>query len=121
MDDEGKGTGKLSKRGVNGIRTGHDKLREMKKVMQKHRYSNDFFTVYVGDSNTDLPCLLFADVGIIIGKGGSLIEICKRAGLNVFAGAKLNEIVRSSKETRNDKRLYHFKDWNEILEAGLLE
>ena len=120
MDKDGKGTGKLTKNGEDGIRTGPDKLREMKKVMDKKGYTDDILTIYVGDSNTDLPCLLFADIGIVIGRAGSLVETCKTVGVEVVTGASLRDVVRSSKE-KGRRRLYNFKDWNEILESGLLD
>ena len=122
MDHEGKGTGKLTKRGEGGIRTGHDKLREMRKLLEKNRHSNGTVTIYVGDSNTDLPCLLFADIGIIIGEGRSLVETCKRVGVEIINNARLNEIVMRSSEVKGSarKQLYQFQNWHKILDAGLL-
>lgn len=121
MDSQGKGTGNLTKRGDDGIRTGPDKLREMKKAMQKNGHSKNIITVYVGDSNTDLPCLLFADVGIIIGDGGSLIDTCKRVGIEVISGASLRQILYTPNERRDEKRLYHFHDWHAIAASGLID
>ena len=98
MDSEGKGTGKISKGDDSGICTGYDKLREMKKVIAEHATSDSFIMVYVGDSSTDLPCLLHADIGIIMGSGSSLLEICKRVGINVESGQSLRKIDRERQE-----------------------
>lgn len=68
-DEQGKGTGKLSKLADRGIRTGLDKLREMGEALEMQDRSagqrNDL-VVYAGDSNTDLPCLLAASVGFVV-------------------------------------------------------
>ena len=72
------GTGKMSKSGTSGVRTGLDKLREMSKVLSK---TGPQLTVYAGDSNTDLPCLLYASVGLILGDNKSLQSTLERLGL----------------------------------------
>lgn len=72
------GTGKMSKSGTSGVRTGLDKLREMSRVLSK---TGPQLTVYAGDSNTDLPCLLFASVGLILGDNKSLQSTLERLGL----------------------------------------
>ena len=122
MDTEGKGTGKLNKNDVDGMCTGPDKLREMKKAIGEIPQLENVVTVYVGDSNTDLPCLLHADVGIIIGDGASLLETCDRVGIKVNSGRSLRDIVREKQTTRKDGLMfYHFHDWRAIIESGLLE
>src|SRR5437762_13093294 len=116
MDSEGKGTGIISKGDSNGICTGYDKLREMKKVIKQHATSDSFITVYIGDSNTDLPCLLHADIGVVIGNGTNLIETCNRVGINVEYDGSLREI--SQKEPRKGViSLYHFYDWHGIISS----
>ena len=119
MDEEGKGTGIISKAFNTGICTGTDKLREMKVVIEKQGGSEDVVTVYIGDSDTDLPCLLHSDIGIIIGNGKSVRETCGRVGIKVESGPRLNEI-RKRKEG-DALTLYHFEDWNGIRESGLLD
>src|SRR5277367_4768633 len=109
MDDEGKGTGKMTKEGKMGICTGHDKLREMKTVLEKKSSSELIVTVYVGDSNTDLPCLLHADIGIIIGEGKSVIETCNRVGIKVQRAVPRQAIKPKEKEA--ELILYHCDDW----------
>src|SRR5579859_2212113 len=111
MDSEGKGTGKITKSNGDEIRNGLDKLREMKKVMQSHP-TEDAVTAYVGDSNTDLPCLLHADIGIIIGEAKSLRNTCERVGIRVENGASLREMTQIGKNVSAGHTLYWFFDWN---------
>jgi|SRR5271170_3837024 len=119
MDSEGNGTGKLSKEGEMGICTGHDKLREMKTVLKKKSSSESVVTVYVGDSNTDLPCLLHADIGIIIGEGKSVIETCNRVGIKVHRDLSRRAI--KPKEEKTELILYHYDDWTAIVNSMLLD
>lgn len=117
----GKGTGMLTKSDSEGIRTGPDKLREMKKVIEKYRISEDVITVYIGDSNTDLPCLLYADIGIIIGEGKSIVETCRRVGIQVEKGNQIDlNGVRKTKDEK-ERKLYHVEGWHEINKSGLIE
>jgi phosphoserine phosphatase len=119
MDSAGVGTGKLTKGEQGGIRNGPDKLGEMKQLLGD--VSRDI-TVYAGDSNTDLPCLLYADVGIIIGHAKSLIETCRRVGIVVKYGTSLKEIVQTKPLTKGPELiLYQFDDWYGVIESGLLE
>jgi thiamine phosphate phosphatase / amino-HMP aminohydrolase len=115
MDSSGVGTGKLSKSYEEGIRTGPDKLREMKQVLG----NSQSITVYIGDSNTDLPCLLHANIGIIIGSGESLIETCNRVGIAVEQEFSFNDTIQTWR--KGILTLYHFNDWYGIIESGLLE
>lgn len=43
---------------------------------------------YVGDSETDLMCLLDADVGVIMNSKG-MIDKCEKLGLRVLKGSEL--------------------------------
>jgi phosphoserine phosphatase len=117
MDSQGVGTGKITKGDDGGIRTGPDKLREMKQLLGN---AMERITVYVGDSNTDLPCLLYADIGIIIGDGKSLIETCNRVGIAVRNGISLKDIARTLGKDKG-LVLYHYKDWFGVIESGLLQ
>ena len=119
MDSEGRGTGKLTKEGKTGICTGHDKLREMKTVLEKKSSSEPIVTVYVGDSNTDLPCLLHVDIGIIIGEGKSVIETCNRVGIKVHKTLPREAIRPREKEA--EVILYHHHDWTEVVNSILLD
>ncbi|CAO1613993.1 unnamed protein product [Parajaminaea phylloscopi] len=79
LDESGRGTGMMTKSQATqpdgattgGIRTGMDKLREMRRIAIKHFEDSKItdkgqLIVYAGDSNTDLPCLLAASVGIVV-------------------------------------------------------
>ncbi|CAO1616799.1 unnamed protein product [Sympodiomycopsis kandeliae] len=75
-------TGKMSKKGVDGIRTAIDKSREMSRILSQQ--TDPQLVVYAGDSNTDLPCLLYASVGIIVGNNASLNGTLERLGLQQY-------------------------------------
>jgi soluble P-type ATPase len=117
MDSAGNGTGKITKSNEEGIRTGLDKLREMKRGLEN---VSDSVTVYIGNSNTDLPCMLDADIGIIIGDNGSLIETCRRVGIVVKYGATLKDVAQNGRK-ETDLILYQFSDWHAVIESGLLD
>jgi thiamine phosphate phosphatase / amino-HMP aminohydrolase len=119
MDSDGKGTGFISKGDESGICTGYDKLREMKKVIAEHSSSHLFTTVYVGDSDTDLPCLLHADIGIVMGDGATVIETCNRVGIQLRSHPSFREI--HPKRERQGNILYRFDSWHGIAQSGLLE
>jgi phosphoserine phosphatase len=118
---DGKGTGMLTKSDEEGICTGPDKLREMKKIVEKNGITEDVVTVYIGDSNTDLPCLLYADIGIIIGEGKSIIETCRRVGIPIDKGERIDVKDVGKRKDEKVKKLYHFEGWNEICESGLIQ
>ena len=119
MDSDGKGTGIISK-GDEGIYTGYDKWRKMKRAIAERPTSDSITMVYVGDSDTDLPCLLYAEIGIIMGEGSSLIETCNAVGIKVERNPSLREIGRRGDE-KEVLTLYHFQDWRGIISSGLLE
>ena len=119
MDAEGKGTGKMTEEGKMGICIGHDKLREMKTMLEKKPASESIVTVYVGDSNTDLPCLLHADIGIIIGEGKSVIETCNRVGIKVNRELSMQAI--KPREGKAEPILYHYDDWTAIVNSSLFD
>lgn len=102
VDERGLGTGRMSKsakdtegvplnesgEGLESIRTGIDKLRQMRSLI-KNRISQDGnlrsgeLVVFAGDSNTDLPCLLAASIGIVVASDseGSLEATLRRLNL----------------------------------------
>lgn len=61
------------------ILTGLDKVRMCEAISTK--YAGDTI-VYVGDSTTDIPCLLWADVGILIGSGDQVRDMLHQAGMD---------------------------------------
>ncbi|KAF2454772.1 hypothetical protein BDY21DRAFT_272177, partial [Lineolata rhizophorae] len=66
LDDPQGASGKLSKSGALGIRTSRDKLRLLRceQGVKNNLRRETNLVVYVGDSATDLECLLAADYGI---------------------------------------------------------
>jgi thiamine phosphate phosphatase / amino-HMP aminohydrolase len=120
MDSEGKGTGRITKDVESGICMGRDKLREMKKVTENNPTSDRVVTVYIGDSNTDLPCLLHADIGIVMGDSASLIETCKRVGIKLNHGSLTREMEKRRDDLK-DIALHQFRDWHAIIESGLFD
>jgi thiamine phosphate phosphatase / amino-HMP aminohydrolase len=121
MDAEGRGTGNITKGTGVGICTGYDKLREMKSVLSNRATESNvpFITVYLGDSNTDLPCLLHADVGVIMGNNQDFLAICERVGIHV--SRNLSPEALKENNARKGTILYHCKDWNEVVDSNFLE
>ncbi|KAF9897679.1 hypothetical protein BX616_005169, partial [Lobosporangium transversale] len=69
--------------------TGTDKLRAFRKIQEEYASKYGLAPVetkwaYLGDSSTDLGCLVEADVGIIIGNSKSLLVECERSGVQVI-------------------------------------
>lgn len=91
----GRGTGRLTKssdagesQGQFGIRIAQHKIREMNRIMASRQ---NVKTVFAGDSNTDLPCLLDSDVGLILGNSKSLRDTITRLGLDSHLSASVEE------------------------------
>ncbi|CAG8767706.1 1780_t:CDS:2, partial [Acaulospora colombiana] len=79
-------------------------------------------SVYIGDSDTDLPCMLEAHIGIIMGSNGKLTESCKKFEIVVVDGlvGKINmEDFSSMKKQRN--QLFRVQEWKEIFDSRLLD
>lgn len=109
-------TGKLTKSadasptGTSGIRTGLDKRREMRRIVsrsERERGKAVGPVVYIGDSNTDLPCLLEADVGIVIGENASLRKTLDRLAI---------PLVGSLADPAPKKQLVEAADWTAVLD-----
>ena len=105
FDERDIGTGNLSKHEGNteGIRVANDKLREMRKMLASWRATsshsdNEELVVYVGDSETDLLCLLEADVGVIMHSQG-MVDKCEKMGLEVKPG--LDDLQPRRKRTED--------------------
>ncbi|KAF9958619.1 hypothetical protein BGZ72_000117 [Mortierella alpina] len=68
--------------------TGTDKLHAFQKIQKDYAAKHDVAPTevkwaYIGDSSTDLGCMVEADVGIIVGKSKSLLTECERSGVQV--------------------------------------
>jgi len=68
--------------------------------------------VYLGDSVTDLGCLLSADVGVVL--GNRLDSTCKRVGVEVVRG--LRDVGDGIGEREARQRLYKVERLGEVLE-----
>ncbi|CAK9190324.1 unnamed protein product [Sphagnum troendelagicum] len=89
------------------------------------RLVGDSRAVYIGDSVTDLPCLLRADIGIVIGKSATLDRVADAFAIRrqpLYAGvlqAERDQCDRSSGWRKGSGVLYTVSSWHEI-EAFLL-
>ncbi|KAF8472771.1 hypothetical protein BDZ91DRAFT_790605 [Kalaharituber pfeilii] len=86
---------------THGIWTASDKLAIMHSLLPtpKSQSQSHSLTIYVGDSPTDLPCLLRADVGFVLGCNQTLEETCKRMGLKIVDGCPVGAIPPLNAET----------------------
>jgi len=105
--------------------TAGDKLRAVREVLQqqpkrererehgKGEGSSSSRWVYVGDSTTDLACLVEAHVGIVIADhdGGSLLGALRRFGREV------PHVTRAAER----HMMWWASDFDEILESGVLD
>ncbi|KAB8360704.1 hypothetical protein FH972_024440 [Carpinus fangiana] len=114
--DKESGTSDLTGTTIN-CKTGEDKVKQMRCVIEEgNREQNCALNIYVGDSATDLECLLEADIGICIrddpmGSGQKdLAEICGRVGLQV---AHISDASDPDKATA--RILYWARDYHEVL------
>lgn len=109
-------------------RTSDDKVDQMKLCLEDRTSNEDIspLVVYVGDSATDLECLLAADIGICIRDepmGSSqrdLSDICERVGIPV---EKISEAGVTLGSPRSDRLWWasSFEEiaaWISILTAG---
>ena len=117
VDRHGVTTGKFSRRLPKkdiGMWVASDKLAVMEEIIDsksrsRHGGNKDCeLTLYVGDSTTDLACLVNADLGIVMGKHGGLQGTCDRAGLEIQDGfaAPVGE--------KKSKKLYRVQDFVEL-------
>ncbi|PWY98519.1 DUF500-domain-containing protein [Testicularia cyperi] len=72
-------------------------------------------SVYIGDSNTDLPSLLEAKYGILMGSNASLLETIDRVGLS----HKLTSLDQfdPANDASGESTLIPVEDWNQALEV----
>lgn len=108
FDDCGVGTGHLSK-GQYTLRTGQDKASILQEIKAMNRGSR---VIYVGDSSTDLPALLGADIGVIMNTGKGLIEKCRK--LKILT-EHINTAYKSINEMTLENALYYIDNWSELL------
>lgn len=97
--------------GLSRILTGLDKLRVSKNIMSTHP---DATPVYVGDSATDIPCLLWADVGILIGAGDHVLEVLRRAGMVHFVCTPETWLTLDTRQRHAS--IVHVSNWNKVLD-----
>ncbi|CAM6045191.1 unnamed protein product [Sphagnum compactum] len=89
------------------------------------RLVGDCRAVYIGDSVTDLPCLLRADIGIVIGKSATLDRVADAFAIRrqpLYAGvlqAERDQCDKSPGWRKGSGVLYTVSSWHEI-EAFLL-
>lgn len=100
------------------IRTSFDKL-------QNFTYRKDHFNIYVGDSTTDLDCLVAADLGICIrddpmsSSSKALAETLARLGYEV---PYVSSLAMSDEEASSSTNLCWAESFDEILiNLGMLE
>lgn len=129
MDADGLGTGKLTKSNAaashntddagNSIRTGiHKRVileNTLSSVQIQNAASSAPVSVYIGDSNTDLPCLLRVDYGLLMGGNESLLSTIRRVGLGSSLVSAADFQVGHSRE--RTPVLITVQDWNEALDV----
>lgn len=99
---------------LSGIKTALDKLEEVKNIIATAR--NDAFqgcvpkVVYIGDSSTDVPCLIEADLGIIMGSKPSTVNLCQKFDL-----VTKRENEASSGLKTLSKMIVTARDWHEAI------
>ncbi|EPQ28262.1 uncharacterized protein PFL1_04089 [Pseudozyma flocculosa PF-1] len=119
-----------------GIRTGVHKLNELKRLRSRSAPSSSSsfkapVTVYVGDSNTDLPCLLEARYGLLMGGNESLKATIARVGLQEKLqdaeewlkiqegedGGKDTDTGDTETDTDMQNTLIAVRDWDEAVKV----
>lgn len=78
-----------------GIWTAGDKVKVMRDFIgggEQKEEEEKALVVYVGDSVTDLLCLLEADVGVVFGR--KLDDVCERLGVPIRDGLVVGDIGR---------------------------
>lgn len=112
-----------------GISNGNLNLR-LQNAVDKSAYAEEViinssaipWTIYVGDSVTDVLALLKADIGIIVGSSSSLRKICGRFGIDILPliAASILLSPTSELDSKIDKSrlplntLYCAESWDEI-------
>jgi hypothetical protein len=107
-DPDGVTTGEISCEfvlgGEDGIWTAAHKVEVMEHLVAKR--GGEGQVMYVGDSSTDLMCLLKADVGVVI--GDKLDEVCERISV------KLDYRLNDYNDANCGGQLYKVQDLEEL-------
>lgn len=123
----GDGSGRVEE---GGVFTAGDKVRGMEGLVREggdvggEGGRMEPFTIYVGDSTTDLGCLLEADVGICIrddiltGEQKALKETLTRLGVECLSIGRFSS-MRGAETGR--RRLWWAGDFDEVCESGILD
>ena len=91
------------------VSNGFEKRRLLRQWAQKSTRSGP--VVYVGDSMSDLPALLEADIGFLIGNSQTTLKICKLYGIKVVPAGS----IRGAKSLcLAENTLYQVNSWKEI-------
>jgi phosphoserine phosphatase len=118
--DEDTSTGKM----ILNVETAVDKLRHLVQILDHLKGSDpgqqQVHSVYVGDSLTDLLCLLRADVGIILGDSSTLKQVYGKKMTSLFRKALALEQASYLDESQKlSGCVFTVSSWYE-LEAFLL-
>ncbi|KAK9720199.1 hypothetical protein K7432_004291 [Basidiobolus ranarum] len=100
FDKTGTSTGNI----LPSVVVAGDKLRAFKKLHKPEGTAS----MYIGDSSTDLECLLEADYGIVVGNNTSL-----RKKLQVY-DIELKPLSQA-REYHQSKVVYSIEDWSELM------
>ena len=117
------------------ILTATDKLNVMRHIVSEYQTAHsqsEPATVYMGDSSTDLACLIEADVGICIwdrdieGEQKQLKETVDRLRVDVNPISKCSTDKQRDKKTYQSdypkqKALWSARDFQEVLQSGILQ
>ena len=104
-DDRGIATGVMNGKSSLNIRTASDKLQRMKEISNNDRV----YTVYFGDSEGDLACLLNADLGVLIGDKPLFIE-----DRNITLVRNLDSETWSNWKTEGNTKILHCHNWTNV-------
>ena len=123
----------LGEGGEQGLYVAADKLRSMRTLVASATVSEGLgggeggkpWIIYIGDSVTDLECLLEADVGIVIRDEGAsmgfgseqrgLKEVLGRAGVGTYWLGEFGEV-----QTGEERVLWWARDFEEVVRSGCL-
>lgn len=129
---DGEGNGDGDKEWEQGLYVAADKLRMMRTLAasastlgardEGEREMERPWIIYIGDSITDLECLLEADVGIVIRDEGALgseqrelKEVLGRAGIGTYWIGEFGEV-----QTGEERVLWWARDFEEVVGSGCL-
>ncbi|KAG7007654.1 hypothetical protein G7Y79_00008g022920 [Physcia stellaris] len=114
----------LGEAGEQGLYVAADKLRCLRGLVaaEKGGGGGKPWVIYVGDSVTDLECLLEADVGIVVRDEGALgseqrelREVLGRAGVGTYWVGEFGEV-----QTGEERVLWWARDFEEVVASGCL-